>query len=120
MLFRAAGLAEAGLAERLRHRSARRPVEELDGVDDWDGGAARDLRHAADVAGGDEVRLDALDVRDLPGPELSGDLRLEEVVGAGRAAADMALRHVPDCKARLLQELLRLLADLLAVLHRAG
>src|SRR3954465_1698955 len=116
MLFRAAGLADAGLAERLRHRSARRPVEELDGVDDRDGGAACDLRHAADVAGGDEVRLDPLDVRHLPGPELSGDLRLGEGGGAGRAAADMTFRHVPDGKAGLLQELLRLLADLLAVL----
>ena len=64
----------------------------------------RDLRHAADIAGGDHVRPDALDIGDLAGAQRAGDLRLQDVVGAGRAAADVALRHVLHREARLLEE----------------
>src|SRR5215204_1524239 len=113
MPSRAAGLAETGLAKRLRQRAAGRPVEEFDGVDDRDRGAACDLRHAADVAGSDQVRLHALNVGDFPRPQLPSDLRLEEIVGACRAAADVTLGHVLHAEAGLPQELLRLLADLL-------
>ena len=54
-----------------------------------------DLRDAADVAGGDEVRPRPLDIGDLAGAQRAGDLGLQHVVGAGRAAADVALRARP-------------------------
>ena len=61
-----------------------------------------------------------LDVGDLAVAQLRGDLRLEDVVGAGRAAAEMAFRHVHDGEAGAAQQLLRLGLDLLAMLHGAG
>jgi hypothetical protein len=54
---------EPGILQHLRHRSAGRPVEQFDRVDDRYVGALADLRDAADVAGGDQVGLGALDVR---------------------------------------------------------
>ncbi len=57
---------------------------------------------------------------DLAVAQAAGDLRLQDVVGAGRAAADVALGHVAHGEAGVGEQRLRLLADLLAVLHRAG
>ena len=54
--------------------------------------------------------LVALDIGDLAVAQRAGDLRLQDVVGAGRAAADVAFRHVLHREARLLQQALRLLA----------
>ena len=47
-------------------------------------------------------------------------LGLQQVVGAGRAAAEMPLRHVDHLEAGGAQQRARLLDDLLHVLHRAG
>ena len=50
-----------------------------------------------------------------------GDLRLQDVVGAGRAAAEMALRHVAARRSRpAAAAAFGCVGDLLAVLHRAG
>src|SRR3546814_13072850 len=85
-----------------------------------EGGGGGDLRDAAGIAGGDDVRARALDVGDLARLEARGDRRLQQVVGAGRAAAEMALRHLLHGKARRCQQGLRLPPDLLAVLPRTG
>jgi hypothetical protein len=44
------------------------------------------------------------DVAELALAQLPGDLGLEDVVGAGRAAADMALRHLLDLEAGARQQ----------------
>ena len=57
---------------------------------------------------------------DLAVAQLPGELGLEHVVGPGRAAAEVALRHVAHREAGLGEQRLRLAQDALAVLHRAG
>ena len=52
---------------------------------------------------GDDLGLQAFDVGDLARLQLPGQARLEDVVGAGRAAADVAFRHVEHLKACLAQ-----------------
>ena len=69
-------------------------------MDHRDGRALLDLGHAADIAGGDHVGTGSLDIGDLAGSELNGDLRLEQVVGSRRAAADMALGNILDGEPR--------------------
>ena len=60
------------------------------------------------------------DVPDLSVAQPRGDLRLQDVVGAGGAAADVALRNVAHLEAGVLQKRLRQRRDPLAVLQRAG
>ena len=58
---------------------------------------------------------------DLARLQLAGDLRLQDVVGAGRAAAEMALRRIAHGEAgAFCSSVFGCLRDLLAVLHRAG
>ena len=64
--------------------------------------------------------LRRLDVRDLARPQLAGDVRLQQVVGAGRTAADMALRHGHDVESRRGEHQHRRRRHLLAVLQGAG
>ena len=59
--------------------------------------------------------LASLRSRNLP-----GELRLEQIVGAGRAAAEMTLGNLEDVEAGLLQQRERQGVELLAVLERAG
>ena len=42
----------------------------------------------------------SLDIGDLAGSQLHGDLRLEQIVGSRRAAADMALGNILDGEPR--------------------
>jgi hypothetical protein len=89
-------------------------------VDDGDLRAEPDLGDAADVAGGDGLGLEGLDVRHLAVAQFRGQFRLQNVVGAGRAAAQVALGNLHHREAGAAQQLLRLVLDLLAVLHGAG
>src|SRR5437667_8022228 len=82
-------------------------------------GADLKLCDAADISGSDDLRLDACDVAELALSERACELRLQHVVGAGGAAAEMPFRNLDYLKARLLQELLRTSMDLLAMLERA-
>ena len=91
--------------KRLRARTACGPIEQLDRMHHWHRAAALKLSDAADIAGGHEVRLHARDVLELPVAQLAGDLRLEEIVGAGRAAADMTFRNFEHGEARLRERL---------------
>src|SRR3984893_10866778 len=50
------GARESLAGECRRHRPAARPVEQFDRMDNGDSGGAADLGHAADIAGGDELR----------------------------------------------------------------
>src|SRR5207302_4507044 len=59
LLHRALG---APVRQGRRFRPPGRPVEELDQVDDGDRGRLPDLDHAAEIAGGDQVWCDALDI----------------------------------------------------------
>src|SRR5690606_7304814 len=75
--------------EPTRHGAAVSPVEQFDRMDDGCLGSSGELRDAADVAGGDEVRLHGADILHLAVAELRRDLGLKDVVGAGRSAADV-------------------------------
>src|SRR5262245_55483050 len=108
------------LLQRLRAWAAGRPVEQLNGVHHRDLAAALQLGDAADIAGGDEVRPHARDVVELSLAQLAGKLRLQKIVGSCRAAADMPLGHVEHGITGLREQRAGLVADLLAVLERAG
>ena len=55
------------------HRPAVGPVDQLDGVGDGQVHAASQLRDAADVAGGHQIRPHTLDVGDLALAKLPGE-----------------------------------------------
>ena len=61
-----------------------------------------------------------IDIRDLAVAQPHGDLRLQNIIGARRTAAQMPFGNVADLKACLRQELPWQGVDLLAMLHRAG
>src|SRR6266850_4553288 len=110
----------AFLLQSRRPGSAGRPVEQLDGVCNRNASAAGNVADAAEVAGGDDVGPDALDIGDLAVAQAARQFGLQQLVGAGPTAADMALGHVLDDEARVAEQLLGLLDHLLAMLHRTG
>ena len=81
---------------------------------------APDLGHAAEVAGGYHVGLQALDVLDFPPAQSLRHLRLQQIVGSGRATTEMALGHFVDVESGPLQQSHRLTNDSLPVLQRAS
>src|SRR5215510_5361472 len=80
--------------ERLGFGASGRPVDQLDGVDHRDHGARSDLHHAAEIAGGDHIGLELFDIPDFTRAQPPRKLRLENVVGAGRTAAQMSFRYI--------------------------
>jgi hypothetical protein len=70
-------------------------VEKFDRMEHRDQRAARDLRDAADVAGRDEIGRGLHDIRDLAVAQPRGDLRLQNIIGARRTAAQMPFRRRP-------------------------
>ncbi len=104
----------------LRQGAAGGPVEQLYRVQDRDPAPARDLGHATDVAGGNGVGRRAFDVRHLAVAQPAGVLRLQQVVGPGRASAKVAFGDLADLEAGRGQELLGRRGHLLTMLERAG
>ena len=72
------------------------------------------------LAGGDHRRSGRLDVGDLAVAKLRRELRLEHVVGAGGAAADVPLRNFLNLETGAAQQGAGRVLDALAVLHGAG
>lgn len=99
-------------------RAARGPIKQLDGVNEGRGSAALELGHAADIAGDNHVRRDALDIFQLAVAQLAGQFGLKNIVGAGRATAQMALGNIGQRVTGLLKQLARQLIETLAVLQR--
>src|SRR5205085_12112260 len=62
-------------------------------------GAPADMREAADVGGGDEVRRAALQSRDLLPQQLCRQLRLQDGIGSRRTAALVAVGNRGEGKA---------------------
>src|SRR5918994_4218386 len=95
--------AEGGVEDlhRVRHGHAlAHPLE-----------AGLNLKHATGVGGDDHARPGVEDVLGLAVAELGCGLRLDHVVDAGGAAAELGLLYLPDLHAGdLLQRLTRLLA----------
>ena len=83
-----------------RLQPASGPVEEFDCMYDRNWGTGGELGDAADVAGRDQIRFDGCDVRQLAIPQHGGDLRLQDVVGPRRAAAEMSFRHFQRLETR--------------------
>jgi hypothetical protein len=57
-------------------------------------GTGGELGDAADVAGRNQIGLDGCYVGQLAISQSGSDLRLQDVVGPRRAAAEMSFRHV--------------------------
>ena len=79
--------------QRFRLRPAGGPVEELDCMYDRDRATGGKLGDAADVAGCDQIGLGGGYIGQLAIPQRGGDLRLQNVVGPSRAAAEMPFRY---------------------------
>src|SRR5262249_19128316 len=107
------------VAEALGWRSAGRPVEQLDGMDEGRLGFP-ELNHAAEIAGRDHIRVDLGDIGELALAQLVRELGLEQIVGTGRAAAEMAFGNLGDREAGLAEKLRGKRVDALAMLQGAG
>src|ERR1700721_4800107 len=94
------------------------PLDQLDRMDGWKFVARRDLRDAADIAGHDHIRSQSLDSPDFALAQPSCKVGLQNIVGAGRAAAQMTVRNVQHLKAELRKHLLRLAGAPLASWRR--
>ena len=79
--------------QRFRLRPASGPVEELDCMYDRNWGTGSELGDAADVAGCNQIWRGGCDVGQLAITQRRSDLRLQDVVGPRRAAAEMPFRH---------------------------
>jgi len=81
---------------------------------------AGELRNASDIAGRDEIGAGQRDIGELAVAQGRGELRLQQIVSAGRAAAQMPFRHIDDREPGGREQCLGLAVDPLAVLQRAG
>src|SRR3954451_12024214 len=85
-------------------RSEHGPVEQLNRVDDLDlpsvdGGLGLDVHGAADVSGDAGLHAGGIDVREFPISQVGGHRGVREDVGAGGAAAHLALGQGDDLEA---------------------
>ena len=89
-------------------------------MDDGNARPARELGKTPYIAAGDDIRLDTGDMPCLAREQPAREFGLKQVIGAGRAAAKMALRYLAQFKTRRREKIARWLGDNLAVLQRAG
>src|SRR5208282_325740 len=107
------------LPKRWRTGPPGGPVDQLDRMDNRESRARGDLRHAANIASCNQIRSQSLDSPDFALAQPSCDVGLQNIVRSGRAAAQMALRHVLHREAELEQQLFRLPGNPLSVLQGA-
>src|SRR2546430_16142540 len=82
----------------IRHRESF--CEQLDPMDDRHRSATADVRQAADVGRGDELRRAALEGGDLGTQQPLRQLRLQDGIGARRAAAFLAVADRSELESR--------------------
>ncbi|OIQ66587.1 hypothetical protein GALL_518410 [mine drainage metagenome] len=80
---------------------------------------ARQLGDAPDIPRRDQVRLGRVQIAQLPLPQAAGDFRLQQVIGAGRPAADMRLLRLHHPESRTGQQLFRFRGHLRTMLQAA-
>src|SRR4029077_13619292 len=96
------------------------PVDQFDRVDGREVGARGDLCDAAKIACCNHIRSQSLDSPDFALAQPPCDVRLHNIVGPRRAAAEMTLRYVLDREAQPGEQILRLPRNSLSMLQRAG
>jgi hypothetical protein len=77
------------------------PINQLDRMDCGEFRARSDLGDAADIARRDQIRSQSLDSPDFALAQPSCDVGLQNIVGPGRAAAQMAFGYISDREAEL-------------------
>src|SRR5262249_2466071 len=82
------------------------PVKQLDVVNDWPRSTGQ-LEQTADISACDHIGFRRRDMPELSGTKCAGDPRLQQTVGACRAATKMPLRNIDDIEPGLPQQLLR-------------
>ena len=65
--------------------------------------AGSDLNHASYIPGSDDIRRNLLKRLDLACQHAPGQLRLQDIVSAGGAAAEMAVNRLADLEPRFCQ-----------------
>ena len=83
MYRRPCRLAQLPLQQGRRHRTAGRPIKQFDSVNDRRAREARDLHHASEISGGNNIRIDTIDVSRFAFAERRGDVRLQQIVSSG-------------------------------------
>mmetsp|Transcript_28313 Transcript_28313/g.52725 ORF Transcript_28313/g.52725 Transcript_28313/m.52725 type:complete len:351 (+) Transcript_28313:6591-7643(+) len=96
------------------------PVQQFDRMHHGHARRRPDLHHATDIACCNDVRVLGHKRLDLAILELLGNLGLHQVVGARRAAAEVAVARFHHFVPGLFQQVLGVGLDLLAVLQRTG
>jgi hypothetical protein len=76
-----------------------------------------ELINATDISCRDEVRSGAGDVGELAVAQRRCDLRLQQIISAGRTTAEMPFRHVDGLETRCGEQLLWSVMNALPMLH---
>jgi len=103
-----------------RFWAAACPIEQLDHMNEWKGAAPGKPIAAADVAGGDDVRLHAGNGLQFPRAQALGKIRLQQAIGSGAATAKVRIGQRHNRKARLFKKPGRQIANPLAVMKATG
>ena len=82
-------------------------------------GALRELELATDIGGADHIRVLGGECRLLGAPQLRGNLRLQNRIGASRAATQMRIPHRAQGMTGAYQDGFNIAANLHAMLQRA-
>ena len=93
------------------------PIDQLDRMDRRQLRARGDLSYAANVSCCDHIRSQSLDSPDFALAQPPCDIRLQNIVGSGRATAQMTVRHVLHIEAKTVKQLLWLARYALTMLE---
>jgi hypothetical protein len=83
----------------LRNRSGCCPIDQFDQMNHRNSRPSRDLRHAADVAGSNDIWPHFFDMPDLAVTQLPREIGLQNVVDTGRSATEVPLRYLLENEA---------------------
>lgn len=89
-------------------------------MDEGSWGDAGELILTAEISGCDEIDVGVFDMSRFTGREIAGDIGLEDIVDAGGSAAEMGFGEEANMKAGGFEKGLRVIAEALSVIERAG
>jgi hypothetical protein len=110
---------KVAVSQANRHRSAGRPVDEFDRMQNGNRCTGCNLGDASNVAGRNNVRFQLFDIGELARAQPQRQGRLQHVVSASRTTTKVAFGDLLDAEAQAGQQLSGFARDLLPMLERA-